>query len=129
MSSAARYSPTPVQLPPSPFHNSVVVLQGPSSPLISTSDQNVRPTINYVNQLADQSAAQTVVQADTASDFVVAGNDEGLDAGVSGELILMQGDNKKDVEGFDNYVCKPKSSKILNKADANTADIVFFLFI
>ncbi|XP_046418986.1 PR domain zinc finger protein 10-like isoform X1 [Neodiprion fabricii] len=91
MSSAARYSPTPVQLPPSPFHNSVVVLQGPSSPLISTSDQNVRPTINYVTQLADQSATQTVVQADTASDFVVAGNDEGLDAGVSGELILMQG--------------------------------------
>ncbi|XP_012252627.2 PR domain zinc finger protein 10 isoform X2 [Athalia rosae] len=91
MSSAARYSPTPVQLPPSPFHNSVVVLQGPSSPLIPTSDQNVRPTINYVTQLTDQSTAQTVVQPDTTSDFVVAGNEEGLDAGVSGELILMQG--------------------------------------
>lgn len=89
MSSAARYSPTPVQLPPSPFHNSVVVLQGPSSPLIATSDQSVRPTINYVTQ----SAAQNVVRPDNATDFVVAGNEEGLDAGVSGELILMQGIN------------------------------------
>ncbi|XP_014468242.1 PREDICTED: PR domain zinc finger protein 10-like isoform X2 [Dinoponera quadriceps] len=91
MSSAARYSPTPVQLPSSPFHNSVVVLQGPSSPLISQPEPNMRTNINYVTQLAHQSIdAQAVAQTDASTDFVDNGNEEGLVSGVNSELILMQ---------------------------------------
>lgn len=89
MSSAARYSPTPVQLPSPPFHNSVVVLQGPSSPLISQSESNLRTSINYVTQLTHPIDAQA--QTDAAADFDSNGNEEGLVSGVSSELILMQG--------------------------------------
>lgn len=91
MSSAARYSPTPVQLPSSPFHNSVVVLQGPSSPLISQPEPNIRTSINYVTQLTHPIDAQAVPQTDAAADFVGNGNEEGLVSNVSSELILMQG--------------------------------------
>lgn len=91
MSSAARYSPTPVQLPSSPFHNSVVVLQGPSSPLISQPESNIRTNINYVTQLAHPIDTQAVSQTDTSADFVDNGNEEGLVPSVSSELILMQG--------------------------------------
>lgn len=89
MSSTARYSPTPVQLPSSPFHNSVVVLQSPSSPLISQSESSIRTSINYVTQLAQHPIdTQAVPQADTATDFDGNGNEEGL---ANSELILMQG--------------------------------------
>lgn len=91
MSSAARYSPTPVQLPSSPFHNSVVVLQGPSSPLISQPEPNIRTSINYVTQLTHPIDAQVVPQTDATTDFVGNGNEEGLVSSVSSELILMQG--------------------------------------
>jgi len=91
MSSTARYSPTPVQLPSSPFHNSVVVLQSPSSPLISQPEPNIRTSINYVTQLAHPIDTQTVSQTDTATDFVGNGNEEGLVSSVNSELILMQG--------------------------------------
>lgn len=91
MSSAARYSPTPVQLPSSPFHNSVVVLQGPSSPLISQPEPNIRTSINYVTQLAHPIDTQAVTQTDASTDFVGNGNEEGLVSSVSSELILMQG--------------------------------------
>lgn len=88
MSSTARYSPTPVQLPSSPFHNSVVVLQSPSSPLISQSESSIRTSINYVTQLAQHPIdTQAVPQADTATDFDGNGNEEGL---ANSELILMQ---------------------------------------
>ncbi|XP_029680437.1 PR domain zinc finger protein 10-like isoform X1 [Formica exsecta] len=90
MSSAARYSPTPVQLPSSPFHNSVVVLQGPSSPLISQPEPNIRTSINYVTQLTHPIDAQVVPQTDATTDFVGNGNEEGLVSSVSSELILMQ---------------------------------------
>ncbi|XP_024870938.1 PR domain zinc finger protein 10-like isoform X1 [Temnothorax curvispinosus] len=90
MSSAARYSPTPVQLPSSPFHNSVVVLQGPSSPLMSQPEPNIRTSINYVTQLAHPIDTQTVPQTDTTTDFVGNGNEDGLVSSVSNELILMQ---------------------------------------
>lgn len=91
MSSAARYSPTPVQLPSSSFPNSVVVLQGPSSPLISQPESNIRTSINYVTHLAHPIDAQAVAQTDTATDFVGNGNEEGLVSSVSSELILMPG--------------------------------------
>ncbi|XP_043505940.1 PR domain zinc finger protein 10-like [Polistes fuscatus] len=89
MSSAARYSPTPVQLPPSPFHNSVVILQGPSSPLISTTESNVRSSINFVGQLTHPIDAQT----DTGTDFINEDNEETLVSTVGNELILMQEPN------------------------------------
>ncbi|EZA51044.1 hypothetical protein DMN91_003264 [Ooceraea biroi] len=87
MSSTARYSPTPVQLPSSPFHNPVVVLQGPSSPFISQPESNIRTSINYVTQLAHPIDTQAVPQTDTTTDFVGNGNEEGL---ANSELILMQ---------------------------------------
>lgn len=90
MSSTARYSPTPVQLPSSPFHNSVVVLQGPSSPLISPPESNIRTNINYVTQLTHPIDTQAGPQTDTATDFVDNGN-EGL---ANSELILMQGEKQ-----------------------------------
>ncbi|XP_018399988.1 PREDICTED: PR domain zinc finger protein 10-like isoform X1 [Cyphomyrmex costatus] len=90
MSSTARYSPTPVQLPSSPFHNSVVVLQGPTSPLMSQPEPNIRTSINYVTQLAHPIDTQTVPQTDGTTDFVGNGNEDGLVSSVSSELILMQ---------------------------------------
>lgn len=99
MSSAARYSPTPVQLPSPPFHNSVVVLQGPSSPLISQSESSIRTSINYVTQLAHPIDAQA--QTDPSADFNSNENDEGLVSSVSSELILMQG--KKSFVIFINF--------------------------
>ncbi|KOC69036.1 PR domain zinc finger protein 10 [Habropoda laboriosa] len=93
MSSAARYSPTPVQLPPSPFHNSVVVLQGSPSPLISSSESNERANVNYVSQLTHPIDAQSVQQSDTTADFVANENEEQLVSGVGSELILMQESN------------------------------------
>ncbi|XP_006569371.1 PR domain zinc finger protein 10 isoform X3 [Apis mellifera] len=95
MSSAARYSPTPVQLPPSPFHNSVVVLQGSSSSLIS-SESNERININYVSQLTHPIDTQSVQQSDSSTDFVANENEEQLMSSVSNELILMQGCNECD---------------------------------
>ena len=88
MSSTARYSPTPVPLPPLPFHNSVVVLQGPPSPLIVPQETNARTNMNFV---AGQVGDQNVQQADNVNDFVTNGNDEELVSSVGGELILMQG--------------------------------------
>ncbi|KAG5336818.1 PRD10 protein, partial [Acromyrmex heyeri] len=90
MSSTARYSPTPVQLPSSPFHNSVVVLQGPTSPLMSQPEPNIRTSINYVTQLTNPIDTQTVPQTDGTTDFVGNGNEDGLVSSVSSELILMQ---------------------------------------
>nr|XP_034187392.1 PR domain zinc finger protein 10-like [Osmia lignaria] len=92
MSSAARYSPTPVQLPPSPFHNSVVVLQG-SSPLISPSESNERTNVHYVSQLTHPIDTQSVQQTDNSADFVANENEEQLVPSVGGELILMQESN------------------------------------
>lgn len=110
MSSTARYSPTPVQLPSSPFHNSVVVLQGPSSPLISQPEPNIRTSINYVTQLAHPIDTQTVPQTDTTTDFVGNGNEEGLVSSVNSELILMQGKkqfipSKCKIAGIRQYIC------------------------
>ncbi|XP_031829350.1 PR domain zinc finger protein 10 [Nomia melanderi] len=93
MSSAARYSPTPVQLPPSPFHNSVVVLQGPSSPLISPPESNERTNVNYVSQMTHPIDAQSVQQTDNTPDFVANENEEQLVSSVGSELILMQETN------------------------------------
>lgn len=87
MSSAARYSPTPVQLTSSPFHNSVVIFQGPSSPLISTNESNIRSSINFVGQLTNPIDAQT----DTGTDFIDRENEETLVSSVGNELMLMQG--------------------------------------
>lgn len=97
MSSAARYSPTPVQLPPSPFHNSVVVLQGSASPLISPPESTERTNVNYVSQLTNPIDTQTVQQADNSADFVANGNEEQLVSSVGTELILMQGNCRCDV--------------------------------
>lgn len=91
MSSAARYSPTPVQLPPSPFHNSVVVLQDSSSPLISSTESNERTNVNYVSQLTHPIDTQSVQQSDSSTDYVANENEEQLVSSVGSELILMQG--------------------------------------
>ncbi|XP_012283811.1 PR domain zinc finger protein 10 isoform X2 [Orussus abietinus] len=91
MSSTARYSPTPVQLPPSPFQNSVVVLQNPSSPMICPPETNARAGINYVSQLTDQNNVQSIPQSGTGTDFVDRSTDEELVTEVEGELILVQG--------------------------------------
>lgn len=88
MSSAARYSPTPVPLPPLPFHNSVVVLQSPPSPLIVQPEADTRTNINFV---AGQSVDQGVQQTENVADFVNNSSEEGLVSTVGGELILMQG--------------------------------------
>ncbi|XP_076239928.1 PR domain zinc finger protein 10 isoform X2 [Calliopsis andreniformis] len=93
MSSAARYSPTPVQLPSSPFHNSVVVLQGASSPLISPPEPNERTNVNYVSQLAHPIDPQSVQQAGNPADFGANENEEQLVSTVGSELILMQESN------------------------------------
>lgn len=91
MSSAARYSPTPVPLPPLPFHNSVVVLQGPPSPLVvqPENETNVPATINFV---ADQARDETSKQSHVVNDFVNAAHEEELVTGVDEELILMPGE-------------------------------------
>ncbi|KAK0090153.1 hypothetical protein PV325_002578 [Microctonus aethiopoides] len=92
MSSTARYSPTPVQLPSVPFQNSVVVLQGPPSPLITPSnDTNIRTNINFIS--APSNSVPITRQTDNVTDFVNNTNDEGLVTSVGGELILMQGTN------------------------------------
>ena len=90
MSSAARYSPTPVPLPSSPFHNSVVVLQEPSSPLISTSESATRVTNGYASQLTDQSSTPSISQSDNSEDFTDSTSD-GLVSSVGNELMLIQG--------------------------------------
>ncbi|XP_066596847.1 PR domain zinc finger protein 10-like isoform X2 [Prorops nasuta] len=90
MSSAARYSPTPVQLPPSSFHNSVVVLQGPSSPLISSSDSSVQTNINYVAQINNTTDTQSNQQVGNTADYVNGESQEELVSSVGNELILMQ---------------------------------------
>ena len=89
MSSAARYSPTPVQLPPSPFQNSTVVLQNPPSPLNSELESNTRISVNFVAQLSDQATSETIPQSNDPTDYVNEGNEEELVTG--NELILMQG--------------------------------------
>ncbi|XP_031780315.1 PR domain zinc finger protein 10 isoform X1 [Nasonia vitripennis] len=94
MSSAARYSPTPVPLPSSPFHNSVVVLQEPSSPLISTSESAVRITNGYSSQLTDQSSNPSLSQSDNSEDFTDSTSD-GLVSSVGNELMLIQGSNSE----------------------------------
>ncbi|XP_053980870.1 PR domain zinc finger protein 10-like [Hylaeus volcanicus] len=93
MSSAARYSPTPVQLPSSPFHNSVVVLQGPSSPLITPPEPNERANVNYVSHVTHPITTQNVQQTDNSADFVANENAEQLVSSVGSELILMQETN------------------------------------
>lgn len=89
MSSAARYSPTPVQLPPSPFQNSVVVLQNSSTSLNSSSETNNTTNMNFVAELTDQNTSPNIPQNDNTTDFVESNNEEGLVPG--NELILMQG--------------------------------------
>lgn len=91
MSSAARYSPTPVQLPPSPFHNSVAVLQDSSSSLISSTESNERTNVNYVSELTHPIDTPNVQQSDNSTDFVANENEEQLVSSVGSELILMQG--------------------------------------
>jgi hypothetical protein len=90
MSSAARYSPTPVPLPSSPFHNSIVALQEPSSPLISTSESAVRITNGYSSQLTDQSSNPSISQSENSQDFTDSTSDE-LVSSVGNELMLIQG--------------------------------------
>ncbi|XP_058809223.1 PR domain zinc finger protein 10-like [Phymastichus coffea] len=92
MSSAARYSPTPVPLPSSPFHNSVVVLQEPASPLISTSESAVRMANDYTTHLTDQSSTPSLSQSDNSEDFTDSTSD-GLVSSVGNELMLIQGSN------------------------------------
>ncbi|XP_014204044.1 PR domain zinc finger protein 10-like [Copidosoma floridanum] len=92
MSSAARYSPTPVPLHSSPFSNSAVVLQEPSSPLISTSESAVRINNEYSSQLNDQSSNTSTSQSDNSEDFTDSTNDE-LVSSVSNELMFVQGSN------------------------------------
>lgn len=82
MSSAARYSPTPVPLP-----SSVTELQESlSSPLITTSKSVVRiNNDDYASQLNDRSS-----ESDDSDDFTDSTNEE-LVTSVENELILMQG--------------------------------------
>lgn len=95
MSSAARYSPTPVQLPPSPFQNSVVVLQNSpsSSSLNSSSETNTRTDINFVTELNDQNTSPSIPQNENTTDFVESNSEEGLVPG--NELILIQSGNSE----------------------------------
>lgn len=90
MSSTARYSPTPVQLPSLPFQNSVVVLQSPPSPLMITTESNQRANINFIET---QSSRRNITEgeADSVSNFVDGETEQGIAADVNGELILMQG--------------------------------------
>lgn len=94
MSSAARYSPTPVPLPSSPFHNPVAVLQEPASPLISTSESTVRMANDYSSHLTDQSSTPSMSQSDNSEDFTDSTNDE-LVSSVGNELMLIQGTYSK----------------------------------
>lgn len=79
MSSAARYSPTPVSLPAYPFSNSAVVPQEQTNPLISTSKSSRE-------ELIDQSTNHSISQSDNSSDFT---DSEGLVSSVGSELMLM----------------------------------------
>lgn len=91
MSSAARYSPTPVALPSSPFNNSEVNLPEPSSPLISTSETSTKITSGYSSQLADQSSTASLPQSENSEDFTDSTSDD-LVSSVGNELMLIQGD-------------------------------------
>lgn len=92
MSSAARYSPTPVQMPPSPFHSSVVVLQDPPSPLITTNDTNIRENINFTANMSDQNNSEMSASSEDPEDpFPNNENVESLVSDVEADLILMQG--------------------------------------
>lgn len=93
MSSAARYSPTPVALPSSPFNNTEVDLPEPSSPLISTSESTTKINNRYSSQLADQSATATLPQSENSEDFTDSTSDD-LVSSVGNELMLIQGINK-----------------------------------
>lgn len=90
MSSAARYSPTPVPLPSSAFHTAAAVLQEPSSPLISTSESAVRMSNGYSSQLTDQSSTPSISHSDNSEDFTDSTSD-GLVSSVGNELMLIQG--------------------------------------
>ncbi|XP_015116917.1 PR domain zinc finger protein 10 [Diachasma alloeum] len=90
MSSTARYSPTPVQLPSLPFQNSVVVLQSPPSPLMIPAESNQRANINFIEAQGNTANIEEG-EADSVPDFVGGGSQQGIAADVNGELILMQG--------------------------------------
>lgn len=88
MSSAACYSPTPVQLPQIQYQNSVVVLQDPSSSSSTSTDTSTRENINFITpDSATQGNQQSVVVDD---------DNEELVSSVTGELILMQGNLRKN---------------------------------
>ncbi|KAL7305414.1 hypothetical protein TKK_0002157 [Trichogramma kaykai] len=89
MSSAARYSPTPVPMPSSPFNNPVAVMQEPASPLISTSEAAVRINNGYTTRLPQSSTSSTLSQSDNSQDFTDSTSD-GLVTSVGNELMLIQ---------------------------------------
>lgn len=91
MSSTARYSPTPVQLPPSPYHDSVVILQESSSPLISTSEPTARPIVNYTSQLSESTATKNITPSDNNAGFDDGSDENNIVSCVEEELILMPG--------------------------------------
>lgn len=88
MSSTARYSPTPVQLPQIQYQNSVAVLQDQTSPIIV--HDNTRADINFINQQNSTQTTQSNVN-DVEDYHVDNTNDtEELVSNVANELILMQ---------------------------------------
>ncbi|XP_011300439.1 PR domain zinc finger protein 10 isoform X2 [Fopius arisanus] len=88
MSSTARYSPTPVQLPSLPFQNPQVVLQSPPSPLIQPQETNQRGTMNFIETQGSPPNISSS-EAESVSDFVSGESQQGI-SHVNGELILMQ---------------------------------------
>ncbi|KAF7992656.1 hypothetical protein HCN44_005000 [Aphidius gifuensis] len=96
MSSTARYSPTPVQLPQIQYQNSVVVLQDQTSPIIvHETDDNQRANINFINQ--QNSTQTTQSNVNDVEDFNVdnTSDTEELVSSVANELILMQSNNNE----------------------------------
>ena len=81
MSSAARYSPTPVSLSASPF---------PSPPLITTTETVTPINTNYDSELTDQSTSQSICHSENSSDFTDS-TSEDLVSSVENDMILMPG--------------------------------------
>ncbi|KAJ8668881.1 hypothetical protein QAD02_000140 [Eretmocerus hayati] len=118
MSSAARYSPTPNPLPSSPFHNPVVTLPEPSSPLISTTEPTVPISNGYSLQLTDQSSTPSISPSENSEDFTDSTSDE-LVSSVSSDLMLIQGSDLALARDF--LVMQEDQMNVLNSIKLNSS--------
>ena len=90
LSSAARYSPTPVPLPSSPFLNAAAILQEPTSTLMTASKTTEQINSVFSSQINEESSNLSLSQSENSGDFTDSTSD-GLVSSVGNELMLLQG--------------------------------------